>query len=125
MADIGKETYENNDIEVIVDGIGVLWLNEKHIEEKLGHKNLTAITNKYDKVYKKHRYELVDKPKKQTNRRVLRSDLALKVIMDRKTDESCNLKRNLGFRLHNVINTKEQTVLPSTKDAFEGEDMQT
>ena len=48
MADIGKETYENNDIEVIVDGIGVLWLNEKHIEEKLGHKNLTAITNKYD-----------------------------------------------------------------------------
>ena len=125
MADIGKETYENNDIEVIVDGIGVLWLNEKHIEEKLGHKNLTAITNKYDKVYKKHRYELVDKPKKQTNRRVLRSDLALKVIMDHKTDESCNLKRNLGFRLHNVINTKEQTVLPSTKDAFEGEDMQT
>ena len=125
MADIGKETYENNDIEVIVDGIGVLWLNEKHIEEKLGHKNLTAITNKYDKVYKKHRYELVDKPKKQTNRRVLHSDLALKVIMDRKTDESCNLKRNLGFILHNVINTKEQTVLPSTKDAFEGEDMQT
>ena len=125
MADIGKETYENNNIEVIVDGIGVLWLNEKHIEEKLGHKNLTAITNKYDKVYKKHRYELVDKPKKQTNRRVLRSDLALKVIMDRKTDESCNLKRNLGFRLHNVINTKEQTVLPSTKDAFEGEDIQT
>ena len=112
-------------MKVIVDGIGVLWLNEKHIEEKLGHKNLTAITNKYDKVYKKHRYELVDKPKKQTNRRVLRSDLALKVIMDRKTDESCNLKRNLGFRLHNVINTKEQTVLPSTKDAFEGEDIQT
>ena len=28
MIDIGKETYENNDIEVIVDGIGTLWLNE-------------------------------------------------------------------------------------------------
>ena len=45
--------------------------------------------------------------------------------MDHKTDESCNLKRNLGFRLHYVINTKEQTVLKSIKDAFEGEDMQT
>ena len=29
------------------------------------------------------------------------------------------------FRLHDVINTKEQTVLKSIKDEFEGEDMQT
>ena len=55
----------------------------------------------------------------------MRSDLALKIIMDCRTDESCNLKRNLGFRLHDVINTKEQTVINSIKDAFEGEDMQT
>ena len=48
MVNINKETYENNDIEAIVDGIGKLWLNEKHIEEKLGHKNLPAITNKHD-----------------------------------------------------------------------------
>ena len=57
---------------------------------------------------KKHRYELVDKPKKQPNRRFLRSDLALKVIMDRRTDESCNLKRNLGFKLHDVITLKSK-----------------
>ena len=91
MVDVSKKTYENNDIEVIVGGIGTLWLNEKHVEEKLGHKNLPVITNKYDPVYKKQRYELVDK---------------------------------LGFRLHDVINTKEQTVLKSIKDTFEGGDMQ-
>ena len=45
--------------------------------------------------------------------------------MDDRTDKSCNLKRNLGFRLHDLINTKEQTLLKLTKDAFEGEDMQT
>ena len=45
--------------------------------------------------------------------------------MDCKTDESCNLKRNLGFRLHVLINTKEQTVLKSIKDVFEGEEIQT
>ena len=45
--------------------------------------------------------------------------------MDDRTDESCNLKRNLGFRLHDLINTKEQTLLKSSKDAFGGEDMQT
>ena len=31
MVDIGKK-HENNNIKAIVDGIGVLWLNEKHIE---------------------------------------------------------------------------------------------
>ena len=41
-----------------------------------------------------------------------------------RTDESCSFKRNLGFKLHDVINTKEQTV-NSIKDAFEGEDVQT
>ena len=45
--------------------------------------------------------------------------------MDCRTDESCNLKIILGFKLHDVINTKEQTVLKSIKDSFEGEDMQT
>ena len=65
MVDIGKETYENNDKEEIVDGIGALWLNEKHIEEKLGHKNLPATTSKYDPVHRKYRYELVIRPKTQ------------------------------------------------------------
>ena len=34
-------------------------------------------------------------------------------------------QKNLGFTLYNVINTKEQTIINSIKDAFEGEDMQT
>ena len=68
MIDISKK-HESNGIEVIVDGIGTLWLNEKYIEEKLYHKNLPVITKKYDPVYKKHRYELADKPKKQTKSR--------------------------------------------------------
>ena len=47
---ITKETWENNGIEVIVDSVNALWLNEKNIEEKLGHKNLPVVTNKYDKI---------------------------------------------------------------------------
>ena len=125
MVGISKDTYENNNIETIVDSIGTLWLNEKNIEEKLGDKNLPAITNKYDQEYKKRRHELVNEPKDQPNRRFLRSDLASKIIMNCRTDESCNLERNLGFQLHNVINTKEKTVLESIKNALKGEDMQT
>ena len=118
-----KEAFENNDIEVIVDSIDTLWLNERHIEKKLSHKNLPAITNKYDEIYKKHRYELVDEPIKQPNRRFLLIDLALKIIMGCRTDKYGSFKRNLEFKLRDVINTKEQTVINSIKDAFEGEDM--
>ena len=57
---ITKETFENNDIEAIIDGVNTLWLNERHIEKKLGHKNLPPITNKYDEIYKKHRCELIN-----------------------------------------------------------------
>ena len=33
MVNITKETYENNDIEVIADKFGELWLNERHVQE--------------------------------------------------------------------------------------------
>ena len=46
-------------------------------------------------------------------------------MMDCRTDESCNLKRNLGFISHDVINAEEQAVINSIKDSFEREDMQT
>ena len=53
-------SYEDKDIEICVSA--------KACRRKLGHKNLPVIMNKYDSVYKKHRYELVDKPKKQPNK---------------------------------------------------------
>ena len=45
--------------------------------------------------------------------------------MDCRTDGLRSLKRNLGFTLHDVINTKEQKIIYSIKDALEGEDIQT
>ena len=46
---LAKKKNENHDIEVIVNGIGKLWLNEKHIEEKLGHKTLPTNMTQYTK----------------------------------------------------------------------------
>ena len=43
--------------------------------------------------------------------------------MDLRTDESCKFKKKSGFKIHDVINTKEQTVISAIKDAFEGENM--
>ena len=119
-----KKTWENNGIEVIVDSVNALWLNEKNIEEKLGHKNLPVITNKYNKIYKKRRCELVNKPIKQSNRRFLHTDLALKTIMNCRTNKSCFFKK-LGFKLDDMINTKEQTIINSINDMFGGGNIQT
>ena len=55
MVNITKETYESNGIEVIKDKLGELWLNERHVQQQLGYKNLPPLTNKYDKEYKKSR----------------------------------------------------------------------
>ena len=125
MVNITKETCENNNIEVIIDEFDKLQLNEKHVEQQLRHKNLRVVTTKYNKEYRKCRNELIDEPTRQSHRRFIHIDLALKIIMNCRTDESCNLKKNLEFTSHNVINTKGQPVIHSKKDAFEGEDMQT
>ena len=125
MANITRETYENNGIEVITDEFDQLWLNERHVQKQLGLKNLPALTNKYDKQYKKTDLNELNKSTTQSHRRFTHVDLALKVIINSRTDDSCKSKRKLGFTLHDVINTKEQTVINSIKDAFEGEDMQT
>ena len=78
-----------------------LWLNERHVQQELEPKNLPALTNKYNEEYKNCRYELIDYPIKQSCRRFIHGDLALKLIMDCRTYESCNLKRNLEFTLKN------------------------
>ena len=93
MGNITKETYEANGIEVIADKFGKLQLNERHVQKQLGLKNLPASTNNYDKEYKKKRFEL-NKSTKQSHRRFTSVDLALKVIMDCRKDESCNFRKS-------------------------------
>ena len=63
MVDISRKTYARNGIETIVDNDGILWLNEKYIEEGTYRKNLREITIKYHSNHRKHKYDLVDEPK--------------------------------------------------------------
>ena len=38
---ITKETFENNDIEAIIDVVDTLWLNERYIEKKIRSQKFT------------------------------------------------------------------------------------
>ena len=39
MVDISRKTYATNGVKTTVNSDGILWLNEKYVEEGLNHKN--------------------------------------------------------------------------------------
>ena len=119
MFDVSRKTYERNDIEKIVDNDGILRLNEKYIEEGLDHKKLREIRTKYYSDNKNHRYELVEKPKKECNRIFIDEKLSVKVIMDCRTTLAHKFRTRLGFKQYDVILTKEQSVLTKIMSSFE------
>ena len=123
MVDISRETHQKNDIEKIVDNDGILWFDEKHIEEGLGHKNLQEITIKYHSDHRKHRYELVEEPKKQCNRIFIDEKLAIKVIMDCRKTPAHKFRTRLRFKQYDVILTKEQSELTKLMCSFAGKNM--
>ena len=125
MVDISRNTYERNGIETIIDNDRILWLNEKHIEEGLDHKHLREITRKYNSNHRKHRYELIEEPKKQANRIFIDEKLAIKVIINCRTKMAHKFRTRLGFKRYNVILTKGQSVLTKIMSSLEGENMQT
>ena len=102
-----------------------MWSNEKHKEESLYQKYLRVTTVKYLSGHRKHRYELVDQPKKQPNRIFIRKELATKVIMDCRTTAAHKFRTRLGFKQYDVILTNKQPVLKKMMSSFEGGNMQT
>ena len=93
-------------------------LVDKEIKDKFKTNNLT---DEQIKKYKRHGSKSID----GETFVYAHKGIIILVIMHCRTPESCKLKRSLGFKLHDMINCKELTVLESIKDAFEGENRQT
>ena len=91
---------------------------DKEVKVKFKTNNLT---DEQIKKYKRHGSEIIDGEKFVS----AHEGIITPVIMHCRTLESCKFKRSLGFKLHDVINCKEERVLEPIKDAFEGENMQT
>ena len=117
------------------DNKSVLWIKMTDIQKKLDVKNIhdlvdkevkskfktNNLTDERIKKCKIHGSELID----GETFIYAHEGVKIPVIMHFRTPESSKLKQNLGFKLHDVINCKEKTVLESMKDAFEGENIQT
>ena len=115
------------------DNKSVLWIKMTDIQKKLDVKNIhdlvdkevkskfktNNLTDERIKKCKIHGSELID----GETFIYAHEGVKIPVIMHFRTPESSKLKQNLGFKLHDVINCKEKTVLESIKDAFEGENI--
>ena len=139
MFKVTAETFAKNCVHTIkvneTDNKSVLRIKMFEIQKKLDVKNIydlvdkeikgkfktNNLTDERSKKYKTHGSELIDGEKFM----YAHEGFIIPVIMHCRTPESCKCKRNLGFKLHDVISCKEQTVLESIKDAFEGENIQT
>ena len=61
MIGIRREKYERHDIEKIADNDGIMWLNEKQIEECLDHQHLREFTSKHLSNHRNYRHKLDNK----------------------------------------------------------------
>ena len=93
-----QKTYERNSVKTMVDNDEILWLNKKHIEEGLDHINLWKVTIKCHLDHKKNRFELVDEPKKQSNRIFIDGKLTITVIMECRKTSAYKFRTKLGFK---------------------------
>ena len=78
-------------------------LIDKEIRGKFKTNNST---NEQIKKYKRHGLELINDKKFV----YAYESIIIPVIMHCRTQESCKFKRNLGFKLHDTINCKEQII---------------
>ena len=135
MFKITTETFAKSCVHTIkvneTDNKSVLWIEMIDIQETSDVKNVPDLvdqktkskfkgnnpTNEQIKKCKKYGSEIIDSEKfVYTHEGVI-----ISVIMHYRTTDSCKLKINFGFKLHDVSNFKEQTKLERIKDAFEGE----
>ena len=92
-----------------------MWLNVKHIEERLDNENLQEITIKYHSGHRNHGYKRVTETKKQCNRTFIDKNLAIKVIMDCRTTSTHKFRTRSG----------SGSVLTRIMSSFEEVNMQT
>ena len=72
---------------------------------------MCEISTEYNSNHAKHRYELVEEPKKQANRIFINEKLEIKVIMDCRAKSVHKFRTRLGFKQYDVILIKKQSML--------------
>ena len=97
---------------------------DKEIKGKYEVKNMNDLTKQQIRKYKIDRVRLI---KDSKHSMYVHEDILIPIIMQSRLSDSKTIKfrTDLGFNQINLILKKEQSVIESIKDVFDGEDMQT
>ena len=86
---------------------------------------MREITTKYHSDQRKHSYNLVEEPKKQSNKISVDKKFAVKVIMDYRTASAHEFRTRLVLKQYNLILIRGHSVLTKIISSFERENMKT
>ena len=123
MIKISAEIFAKNYVYNIIDKEKKLWLRNKDIGEKLGVKNIYDLidkeikgkfktnnpTEQQIKEYKRHGSELINNEEFVYTH----EDIIIPIIMNCRvsTPKAIEFRSELGFKQHDIILTKEQSVI--------------
>ena len=123
MIKISAEIFAKNCVYNIIDKEKKLWLRNKDIGEKLGVKNIYDLidkeikgkfktnnpTEQQIKEYKRHGSELINNEEFVYTH----EDIIIPIIMNWRvsTPKAIEFRSELGFKQHDIILTKEQSVI--------------
>ena len=119
MTITSKIEWKNSGVEVIDDSEVnsiYFWINERHIETKIGHSTLPVVTKKLYPEYKKRKSELVDNSRHQQFRSFICNNLAERLLKIFRADEIDAFKRSLGSNLIDAFNAKKQAITKKIKN---------
>ena len=148
MVDIGVETWNKAEVSVInthendnanktllklicVSEIAKRWAGKNIYDlidkEIKGKYKVTGMNDLTKEKIKKHKIDKSRLIKGRKHYMYVHEDIAVTIIMQSRLSdpETIKIRSDLGFNQINLILKKEQTVLKSINDAFEGEDIQT
>ena len=137
IIDINGNTYAENCVHTVKvirkEDKSVSWIKMHDIQEKLGARNMSDLTIKAIKgIYKPNTptKEQIEKYKRlgkfffdDLTEIYIHEDLALSIIMDCRTPTAIKFRTELKFNQHDLIMTKEQSVLTKIMRVFECEEI--
>ena len=116
------QTHGKNNIEVIKYG-GKIWINQGHLQGKLGIANTVDRTQYYSDEFKKMRCEIQECGKYQPCRMFIENFLAVEIKMSAIKTMSAIFKRKFGVNQHDKVLRKQQSLGSRMKKLFPNEDI--
>ena len=101
--------WRKNDVEVIEYG-SEIWINQRHLQKKLGIANIGDRTQHYSDEFKKLRCEIQECGKYQPWRTFIENTLAVEIIMSAVKPQAAIFKSKFGVNPNDKVLRKQQSL---------------